>query len=192
MTWVISPFNRWTIANVLCLHYWFSMIPFVWNTSVLLTVECRTTSPMGNRWQAQLNPSPPPFPFQLSPSLWNFYPFFPLCFLFYWSQKINMASCVASIKWSQINTSSAFAGLMQPSEVTEREAFVGKLPSDWCGDPEGGEGLTAASDEHNTFSPMLIKIAGLVSPPVLCAVHLTVSRIIMLAFRNPPDSVSCH
>lgn len=76
VTWVISSFNRWTIANALCLHYWFSVIPFVWNSSVLPTVECRTTSPMGNRWQALLNPSPPPFPFQLSPSLWNFYPFF--------------------------------------------------------------------------------------------------------------------
>lgn len=61
VNWVISSFNRWTIANALCHPYWFSVIPFVWNTSVLLTVECRTTSPMGNRWQAQLNPSPPPF-----------------------------------------------------------------------------------------------------------------------------------
>lgn len=136
---------------------------------------------------------PHPSSLQLSPSLLNFYPFFVfLCFLFFWSEKINMASCVASIKQSQINTSSAFPGLMQSAEVTESETFVGKLPSDWHSDPAGGEGLTTASDGHDTFSPVLIKIAGLVSPPVLCAVRHTVSRIITLAARSPPDAVSCR
>lgn len=148
---------------------------------------------MGNRWQALLNPSPPPFPFQLSPSLSNFYPFLSSSVSYSIGfKKTNKASCITSIKWSQINTTTAFAGLMPSSEVTEREAFVGKLPSDWCGDPTGGEGLTTASDGHNTFSPVLIKIAGLVYLPVLCAVRLTVSRIIMLASRSPPDTVSCR
>lgn len=137
-----------------------------------------------------ITPTLPLSALAFSLKLLSFFVFF--CFLFYWSKKINKASCVASIKWSQINTTSAFAGLMPSSEVTEREVFVGKLPSDWCGDPTGGEGLTTASDGHNTFSPVLIKIAGLVYLPVLCAVRLTVSRIIMLASRSPPDTVSCH
>lgn len=192
MNWVISPLTDEKLLMYFVLPIGFPRFPlsgirlcyWLWNVALLPRWET------GDRRSSIHQP-----PLSLPPACLLFSTSVPFCLplfliLLVWQNKHGF---LCSFHQTEPNKHQSCLSWVNAVLGGHRKqgACVGKLPSDWHADPAGGVGLTTASGGHNTFSLALIKIAGLVSPPVLCAVRHTVSRIIMLAARNPPDTVSC-